>query len=322
MSKLLTLLIIFLFSSHAYSQTTKGHVITAVNKYVSSTLDLDPNDNIYITGNEIHLFIDVYGNFINNYIPTNSTKKNTFKFYIVGHSDTLNKLNFIFRATANYEPSKFHIRSQKSIQNQEDKRENSTNIIIEELITIKESTEKYKIKIDKFFTESNKVTIIDADIPIIKTFYADLCIALVGSTLKNSEEIEEYLLEDGNKTLVSDNDNIYTPVLSTNIVLYPTGRTFMPNEKDKIGIMLGVKMGSKLNDNFLTGIQYSNSKFRVDIVGGVHLGNINTIVNQDDFEYGKTIFKGDINNSVKKKWQTGLFLGINIHTSIMKNLFI
>jgi hypothetical protein len=163
--------------------------------------------------------------------------------------------------------------------------------------------------------------ILDKSIKLLKTSRVSVNTGAVATWLRSPENIETFIMPNGDTTLVSDDPSVrgYLALMLT-FHLKPRNLNIQPRDIiERFGISVGTNLSSKAFDNFFLGIsiEITNGLF---INGGGHFGRVNHIVNyKENFKYGEEKFSGTL--LTKKKWDVGPYVAINIDAGLFGKVF-
>ena len=176
-----------------------------------------------------------------------------------------------------------------------------------------------KVDIELKFVQSDFATSADnrSDVATLKTrniklysrggFKINTGIALTVNNFGNNSQ-DFYLADDG--TIGADNNNYFTPNLSTMINFYPyTGKNFNIGGTFGLSIPISGDNGAK-GVNFLLGpSMHFGSKSRLSVSGGLAYGPVKKLTN--GLEVGDTTSFYSIENVTKNVYDFGYFFGIS-----------
>jgi len=312
--QILIIFFTFLFINKSYSQITDNIFRNITKKY---RIEYDKKRNFYSHKNTIYIFLDSQGNLIKSGIPTTASQKNTYKIIVIINKN--DSTSFKLKSKGDYNPI-LEIENKEDVRFEEDDlRENIYKAI--PFATIGPFTDKFEIEVTKK-TNNTKEVILKREISVAKTYNVSLTSGLFLTTLSNPTNIKTTLKPNGDTTLIADDDG-NRGVLTLNAVFYPKGRNFLfepENLKDRLGYLIGTRIDKDQFKNFFGGIQVEFARGG-SIAGGIHYGRVNTIHNLEDFEFGEDVFEGDLNSVIKKKWDIGFFIGVNIDVRVFGKIF-
>ncbi|MBK8601486.1 MAG: hypothetical protein IPN80_13865 [Flavobacterium sp.] len=89
--------------------------------------------------------------------------------------------------------------------------------------------------------------------------------------------------------------------------------------KERFGISVGTNLSDKSFENFFVGINYE-IRNGLYLNGGIHYGRVNTVVGNDNFDFGNDVFEGTL--EIRKEWKIGgPYISINIDTDVFAKVF-
>ena len=274
-------------------------------------------------GNTIHVFVNEYGDFIRSSLPTTATEKNFFVIHVIYLADDPDKVNRI-RCTysGDYNP-RFTV---YGTENEDDDGAGSN--------ATDKTTPQYAEKVfGPFgpFTEQVDIAvtiddkkILDKRVNIAPLHYIALNAGLFGTFLRNPDNIRTGTLPNGDTTLLAD-DPTTRGFVTVMLTFYPFPRNLLfplsRNWKERLGFTVGTSISKKLAENFFGGISYDVAR-GLAIVGGVHYGRRQVVVDNEFFEFGKDKFTGGtLQNRIVNDWNAHFFIGLNLDTRLLNYIF-
>lgn len=295
--------------------------LTAYAKELAQNYKYNRRLNLLLEENTVHIFIDDVGNFLYGGLPTTATQENTYQFHVV----TQTKADFRLKVQGTFKPAIL------SVLETGDAEKTVPNATGEEATSV----HHYEFGVEGPFTEEAKVTIknqsagltiLDATIKIAKLYHVSIATGFLATSLRNPSGIAKMAVPNGNagdSTLVAD-DPTGRGILSIMAVYYPMGRSFLVPPRgtlfspERLGIVAGAQLDSKLNENFLAGLSFDFARGG-SVTFGAHYGRRNYIAGYDKFRFRRDLIVGDL--VVKREWELGLFVGIIVDTRIALRLF-
>lgn len=278
----------------------------------------DAKRNIFIDQNHvIHIFLFEDGNLLLGGYPTTATEKDKFQVHLFVQST--NNATYLLSYTGSFTPS-------LNIENGNFTASLSPAPVPVHFAILGPFTNTLQLTLKRDDSGTYN-TVASTTITIAKTIHVSIGSGLLYSTLKNPNNIKIHVLENGDTTLLAD-DNDGRGMLTLFATFYPGGRAnlFIPSKKflDHFGITVGTAINSgtaSFRDMFLGG-QYDFSAGG-SFVLGMHYGRRQTIQDVDykEFEFGKSKFSGDLEVKKMQKWDLGFFIGIQVDSRIFSQLF-
>lgn len=290
-------------------------------KYYSS------KTNLFVKDNTVHIYVDQNGNLIETGIPTTAKENYLYQVHLLVDENSPQELAFNFIYDGKYQP-KFNIEKTNDIIRLNADEEKNTPIIKEiTFARIGPFTDEFSIKLEKSIKVNGAKeikTILDNKIQIAKLYHVSVSTGLVGTTLRNPQNIEKMQMENGDITLIADDPSI-RGVLTIMATYYPKGRSFLflPSggvfDLSRIGIQVGAQLSESLSENFFLGLSHDFARGG-SISYGAHFGRRNYIAGKSNFNFGSEKFDLPELN-VKKEWGVGFYFGVVIDTRVAVELF-
>jgi hypothetical protein len=270
--------------------------------------------------NIVHIFVDNFGKYYGYGTPTVATEQYTYQVHILT-ADCL-KASYNFDFTGAYNPQ-FNIDSNSPSSAKAQSNPGDIPILVKDCAVIGPFTDKFTFNLTRN-VKGKTETVVNPTIPVAKMYYVSVTVGLVGTTLKNPQNITRAPLnKTGDTTLVAD-DPKTRGLLSIMAIYYPSGRSFLfppsggPFDISRIGIVVGTQVGDSANENFLLGLSNDFARGGA-ITYGLHFGNRNVVSGAPNFNYGSDKFTQPALN-VKKQWNVGFFFGVSIDTRVALQL--
>ncbi|GAB3534986.1 hypothetical protein GCM10027443_23110 [Pontibacter brevis] len=305
------------FASHG--QDSKQDAETAAKDYANNTLNIDRNlkTNLYVQDGIIHLFMFEDGSLILVGYPTTATDKNTFQVHLFHSSNNTDP--YFFAAEGDYQPTLYIDGGVAAL---------TPVIKRQDFPIVGPFTDEVTFTIRRV-TGGVATTLDTHTVKISKTIHASVGTGFVFSTLKNPTNVKVIPLNNdaGESTLLADNPQ-GNATLALMATLYPWGRNslMMPGWKslrDRAGIVVGTTIASsdKNFENLYLGLQYD---FAIggSIVFGADIAERQKIrgVDYDKFEFGKTVFTGELDEKLYQEVGIGFFVGVQVDSRIFAKM--
>jgi hypothetical protein len=313
------LIMAILFSNILVAQSFSAARIMAMNDITALGYRYDGKRNIYYSNDEtIHIFIYEDGNLLVAGYPTTATEKSKYQVHLYVNSS--NRSNYLLEYTGSYVPT-------LNIQNKNEVAAAAPTIVRVDFAIIGPFTSNLVLTIKKETNPGTYQTLSSTTIQISKTIHASIGSGLIYSSLRDPENIRKVPYSGSDSTLVADDIN-GRGLLTLMATFYPWGRNnLMLNSnrfKDRFGIVIGTSIGSGTSNfkNFFLGAQYDFS-IGGSIVAGLHYGRRQKITGLDynEFEFGKTIFTGNLEDKKYMQWDPGFFIGLQVDSRIFSQIF-
>jgi hypothetical protein len=320
MKKIILLIALIGVFYESYSQDYKKDAIEAAKNFAKNDLgiDRDLKTNIYTKDGTIHLFMFEDGSLMLAGYPTTATDKHSFQIHLFRSSNNTDTYFFIaegdYQQTLNIEGGVAGV---------------NPTIIREDFPVVGPFTGEVTFTI-KRSTGETSTTLDTHIIKISKTVHASIGTGFVYSTLKNPTNIKVIPLnnDEGESSLLADNPsgNATLAIMAT---LYPWGRnTLMMHDwksfRDRAGIVVGTTIASsdKNFKNLYLGFQYD---FAIggSVVFGADIAERQKIrgIDYDNFEFGRTVFTGELNERLYQEVGVGFFVGVQVDSRIFAKMF-
>ena len=284
---------------------------------------IDKNGIFIGKDNIVHIFIDHYGKYYGHATPTVATEKFLYQVHVIT-ADCL-KSAYSFDYTGAYSPQ-FNIDSNKGkgVNPQSGGVNNIAPYVIDYAV-IGPFTDQFTFNLTRIVGAGKAETIVSPTVPVAKLYYVSITAGLIGTTLRNPQNITKSPLpKKGDTTLVADDPNV-RGFLSILAIYYPTGRSFLyppnggPFDPSRLGIVVGTELGQAINENFLLGLSHDFARGGA-LIYGVHFGRRNVVSGSPHFKYGRDIYTSPALD-VKKQWNVGFFFGVSVDMRVALQLF-
>ncbi len=268
--------------------------------------------------NIVHIFIDHYGQYYGYGAPTTATEKYTYQVHLITATCLTAKYQYLFDYTGNYNPT-FNI-EKGTVTAQAGDGEIEFRVI--DFAVIGPFTEKVMIDVKKApkTSPTDKQTILHVEIPIAKLYHVSITTGLLGSFLRNPQNIERKLMPNSTDYTLYSDDPTTRGMLTVMAVYYPKGRSFLypPTggifDPSRMGVVVGTQLGEKAKENFFLGLSNDFARGGA-ITYGIHYGRRTFLPDKRDFEYGKTVY--DLPEVIsKQEWNASFFIGASIDTRV------
>jgi hypothetical protein len=283
---------------------------------IKRNIDIDPVSNV------IHIFVYEDGRVLRKGFPTTATEQNTFMVHMI--YDETHAVQFDVSFSGTYSPTLNIVGAQ------------SVAALARGVISMKTVSSAvfgpYTGTVNITITEiggANRKQLVSANISIAKTVHVSIGSGLVYSSLRSPSNMKKIpaTLGSTDSVIVADDPN-GRGLLTLFATFYPFGRnSLMLNStrfRDRFGILIGTTIGAETGSfrDALLGMQYD---FAVGgaVVAGAHYGRRLRIHDIDyrDFEFGKTIYTGKLQEQQYYDWDFGFFVGVQVDSRIFGNLF-
>lgn len=297
-------------------------------------LNRNPKNNLIISNNTVHVFLDEYGKTYYGGFPTTAREDYNYSFHVFYDSKNTTSESIDLSVNGIYDPTfsvygsenidflKINNLSPQSTGSKDEKKSNQIQEILYD--NIGPFTNTFTVDLTKTIKndKSQEPVIQNKVVRVAPLHHISLMVGLVSSSLSNPTNIEKGLKANGDSTLFANDPNA-RGLITLMAVFYPQPRNllFPPEEfitVERLGFVIGTRIDTELTENFLAGFSYDVAR-GLSITSGVHYGRVNTVAGYPDFNFGKDTFSGEL--ITKKEWQVGFFVGANIDLRVFGLLF-
>jgi hypothetical protein len=171
-----------------------------------------------------------------------------------------------------------------------------------------------------FVIRKNGAVLVDRTIRLVKANRVSLGTSIIASWLKNPENIETFVMPDGQTTLIADNKDTRAFIgLFLTFHFIPRNLDVQPRYlAERVGVSVGTNINENAFDNFFTGLNFEITN-GLYLNSGVHYGQVNYVVNHEDFKFGEDIFTGTL--ETRETWKFGYYASINIDAALFAKVF-
>lgn len=268
------------------------------------------------SGNVV-VFIDGDGKTLyNDYPKTGRENYDKYKFYVLTFDDGV----FAVNCEGEFVPVKLSDEIKTTVKS--DGADATGEEPVEQKMHIYES-DVYGPYTDSFEMILSKGTdeVIRKTIKLLPVKRISLGTSVISTWLKNPTEIETFTKPNGETTLIA-NDPTNRAFLGLFLTFHfaPRNLDLEPRYwKERFGISVGTNLSDKSFENFFVGINYE-IRNGLYLNGGIHYGRVNTVVGNDNFDFGNDVFEGTL--EIRKEWKIGgPYISINIDTDVFAKVF-
>jgi hypothetical protein len=305
----------------AFQNTAESEFNMHILPQMKTKFGIQERTGAYIDAHHVvHLFVDNFGKYYGYGAPTVATEQYSYQVHILT-ADCL-KASYNFDFTGAYNPQ-FNIDSNSPSSAKAQSNPGGITILVKDCAVIGPFTDKFSFNLTRNVNGKSE-TVVNPTIPVAKMYYVSVTIGLLGTTLKNPQNISKAPLnKTGDTTLIAD-DPKTRGLLSIMAIYYPSGRSFLfppsggPFDISRIGIVVGTQVGDSANQNFLLGLSHDFARGGA-FTYGIHFGDRNVVSGAPNFKYGTDKFTLPELN-VKKAWNVGFFFGVSIDTRVALQL--